>query len=64
MAEDMGLMQLMYGIAHAVNSSLDLDTTLQSVLRAIQESLDVRAVVIRLLNADADELQVAAQRRA
>jgi GAF domain-containing protein len=60
MADDMGLMQLMYGIAHAVNSSLDLNTTLQSVLRAIQESLDVRAVVIRLLNADATELQVAA----
>ena len=60
MAEDLGLMQLMYGIAHAVNSSLDLTATLQSVLRAIQESLEVRAVVIRLLNADADELQVAA----
>ncbi|MGE5602637.1 MAG: DUF484 family protein [Nitrososphaerales archaeon] len=60
MAEDLGLMQLMYGIAHAVNSSLDLETTLQSVLRAIQESLQARAVVIRLLNADANELQVAA----
>lgn len=60
MADDLGLMQLMYGIAHAVNSSLDLNTTLQSVLRAIQESLDVRAVVIRLLNADATQLQVAA----
>ena len=31
MAEDLGLMQLVYGIAHAVNSSLDLETTLQSV---------------------------------
>jgi GAF domain-containing protein len=60
MSEDLGLMQLVYGIAHAVNSSLDLETTLQAVLRAIQESLDVRAVVIRLLNADANELQVAA----
>ncbi len=60
MAEDLGMMQLVYGIAHAVNSSLDLETTLQAVLRAIQEALDVRAVVIRLLNADADELVVAA----
>ena len=60
MAEDLGLMQLMYGIAHAVNGSLDLETTLQSVLRTIQQSLGVRAVVIRLLNADADELLVAA----
>jgi GAF domain-containing protein len=60
MAEDLGLMQLMYGIAHAVNSSLDLHATLQAVLRSIQESLDVRAVVIRLLNADADALDVAA----
>ncbi len=60
MAEDLGMMQLMYGIAHAVNSSLDLEATLRAVLHAIQESLDVRAIVIRLLNADADELQVAA----
>lgn len=60
MAEDMGMMQLMYGIAHAVNGSLDLATTLQSVLRTIQESLGVRAVVVRLLNADADESLVAA----
>jgi GAF domain-containing protein len=60
MAEDLGLMQLMFGIAHAVNGSLDLETTLKSVLSAIQQSLEVRAVVIRLLNADADELQVAA----
>jgi GAF domain-containing protein len=60
MPDDLGLMQLMYGIAHAVNSSLDLGTTLKAVLRAIQESLDVRAVVIRLLNADATELQVVA----
>jgi GAF domain-containing protein len=60
MAEDLGLMQLMYGIAHAVNSSLDLETTLQAVLNSIQQALDVRAVVIRLLNADADELVVAA----
>ncbi len=60
MAEDLGLMQLIYGIAHAVNSSLDLETTLQAVLRAIQQALDARAVVIRMLNADGDELRVVA----
>lgn len=58
MTEDLGLMQLMYGIAHAFSSRLDRASTSQAVLHAIQESLDVRAVVIRLLNAD--ELVVAA----
>lgn len=54
------MMQLLYEIAHAVNGSLRLDDTLQAVLRAIQETLDVRGVVIRLLNPAANALEVAA----
>ena len=59
---DVTLMQLLYSIAHATNSSLNLDDTLQAILGGIQETLGVHGVVIRLLNPDADALNVAASR--
>ena len=60
MADDMGLMQLMYGIAHAVNSSLDLETTLQSVLHTIQGVARRRQSSSGCSTPTLEELQVAA----
>ena len=62
MTADMSYMHLLHSIAHATNSSLNLDDTLQAILLAIQETLGVRGVMIRLLNPDADALEVAASR--
>jgi GAF domain-containing protein len=62
MIAEMTYMQLLYSIAHATNSTLDLDDTLQAILSGIQETLGVRGVIIRLLNPDADALEVAASR--
>jgi GAF domain-containing protein len=59
-AQDLPVMQLMYKLAHTVSSSLDVDETLQAVLQSIQEALDVRAVVVRLLNADGTAFEIAA----
>ncbi len=59
---DATLMQLLYSIAHATNSSLNLDDTLQAILGGIQETLGVHGVVIRLLNPNADALEVVAGR--
>lgn len=58
--DDQPIMRLMYNVAHAVSSSLDLEETLQAVLHSIREALGVRAVVIRLLNADSSAFEVAA----
>ena len=55
-------MHLLHSIAHATNSSLNLDDTLQAILGTIQETLGVRGVIIRLLNPDADALEVVASR--
>jgi GAF domain-containing protein len=60
MADDLAMMQLLYRIAHAVGGSLHLDETLQAVLYALQETLNTRGVVIRLLNPAANALDVAA----
>ena len=62
MTDDMAHMHLLYSIAHATSSSLNLDETLQAILGGIQETLGVRGVIIRLLNPDADALEVAASR--
>ena len=62
MTADMSYMHLLHSIAHTTNSSLNLDDTLQAILSAIQETLGVRGVIIRLLNPDADALEVAASR--
>jgi GAF domain-containing protein len=62
MTADMTYMHLLHNIAHATNSSLKLDDTLQAILSAVQETLGVRAVIVRLLNPDADALEVAASR--
>jgi len=60
MNNNQGMIPLFYRVAHVINSSLDLDTTLQAILRAVQEALNAKAVVIRLLNPNADALDVAA----
>jgi len=60
MGNDRDMIQLFYRVAHVINSSLDLQTTLQAILRAVQETLNAKAVVIRLLNPNADALDVAA----
>ena len=62
MTADMTYMHLLHNIAHATNSSLKLDDTLQAILSAVQETLGVRGVIVRLLNPDADALEVAASR--
>jgi GAF domain-containing protein len=53
-------MQFFYRVAHAINASLKLEDTLQAILRAVQETPGAKAVVIRLLNPNADALEVAA----
>jgi len=53
-------MQFFYRIAHAINASLKQEDTLQAILRAVRETPGARAVVIRLLNPNADALEVAA----
>ena len=62
MAGDMTYLQLFFSIAHTTNSSLNLDDTLQAILGGIQEALGAHGVVIRLLNPDADALNVVASR--
>jgi uncharacterized protein YigA (DUF484 family) len=62
MADDVTPMHLLYSIARATNSSLDLEDTLQALLSGIQEALGVRGVVVRLRHPDADTLEVAASR--
>jgi GAF domain-containing protein len=52
-------MQFFYRVAHAINASLKLEDTLQAILRAVQETPGAKAVVIRLLNPNADALEVA-----
>jgi len=51
---------IFYRIAHAVNASLKLEDTLQAILEAVRENLGVRAALIRLLDADAQELKLVA----
>jgi hypothetical protein len=48
MADDVKLLHLLYSIAHATNSSLDLEDTLQALLSGVQEALGVRGAVVRL----------------
>ena len=57
-AED--TMQLFYRVAHAINASLKQEDTLQAILRAVREIPGTQAVVIRLLNPNADAMEVAA----
>ncbi len=45
---------------HAINASLKQEDTLQAILRAVRETPGANAVVIRLLNPNADALEVAA----
>lgn len=52
--------EVFYRIAHAVNASLNLEETLQAILQAVTENLGVRAALIRLLGADAQELRLVA----
>lgn len=60
MTEASDMMHLVYRIAHAINSSLHLEDTLQAILRAMQETLGYNAVVIRLLNPNADAMEAVA----
>jgi GAF domain-containing protein len=53
-------MQFFYRIAHAINASLKQEDTLQAILRAVRETPGANGVVIRLLNPNADALEVAA----
>ena len=53
-------MQLFYRVAHAINASLKQEDTLQAILRAVRETPGAKAVVIRLLNPNADAMEVAA----
>ena len=60
MSEALDTMQLFYRVAHAINASLKLEDTLQAILRAVRETPGAKAAVIRLLNPNADALEVAA----
>ena len=60
MSEALDTMQLFYRVAHAINASLKQEDTLQAILRAVRETPGANAVVIRLLNPNADALEVAA----
>ncbi|MGQ9584144.1 MAG: GAF domain-containing protein [Anaerolineae bacterium] len=51
---------LFYRIAHAINASLKLEDTLEAILTVVRENLTVRAALIRLLDADARELNLVA----
>ena len=53
-------MQIFYRVAHAINASLKQEDTLQAILRAVRETPGTQAVVIRLLNPNADAMEVAA----
>ncbi|HIQ04818.1 MAG TPA: GAF domain-containing protein [Anaerolineae bacterium] len=54
------LLQTLYRIAHAVNSSLDMRETLEAILRSVVEELHLKAAIIRLLSPDAQELRLMA----
>lgn len=56
MLQDYPMLELLYRVAHTINGSLDLDDTLRAILDAVQESLGLQAVTIRLLSPDADAL--------
>jgi GAF domain-containing protein len=59
-SEALDTMQFFYRVGHAINASLKPEDTLQAILRAVREIPGARAVVIRLLNPNADALEVAA----
>lgn len=58
--ETMHRVQTFYRIAHTVNASLKMKDTLQAILQSLVEELGVRAGLIRLLNAGAQELTLVA----
>lgn len=60
MADNLDTMGLFYRIAHTINASLNREDTLQAILHAVQETLGVRAVAIRLLDPRADALRMVA----
>ena len=60
MSEAQDSMQLFYRVAHAINASLKQEDTLQAIVHAMRETPGAKAVVIRLLNPNADALEVAA----
>jgi GAF domain-containing protein len=60
MSNSLEMMGFFYQIAHAINASLKLEDTLQAILQAMRNTLGSRAVVIRLLNPEATDLNVVA----
>jgi GAF domain-containing protein len=57
MAQDQHMLELFYRVAHTINGSLDLDTTLQAILQAVRDALKVDLVTVRLLSPDANALE-------
>jgi GAF domain-containing protein len=57
MTQDQHMLELFYRVAHTINSSLDLDTTLQAILQAVRDALKVDLVTVRLLSPDANALE-------
>ncbi len=53
-------MEVFYRVAHAINASLNLEETLQAILQVVTEHLGARGALIRLLDADAQELRLVA----
>ena len=57
MTQDLHMLELFYRVAHTINGSLELDATLQAILQAVRDTLNVDQVTIRLLNPDVDALE-------
>ncbi len=57
MTQDLHMLELFYRVAHTINGSLELDATLQAILQAVRDTLNVDQVTVRLLNPDADALE-------
>jgi len=52
--------QALYQAAMTISSSLELDQVLQSIVTSTAEAMQVKACVLRLLDADSDQLQLGA----
>jgi GAF domain-containing protein len=52
--------QALYQAAMTISSSLELDQVLQSIVMSSAEAMQVKACVLRLLDADTDQLQLGA----
>ncbi len=57
MTQDLHMLELFYRVAHTINGSLELDATLQAILQAVRDTLNVDQVTVRLLNPDATALE-------